>query len=237
MWLRVNGLGLAFLSVTAAACGAVVTPSFAPPSATPTTAPTDTADGAFSQTFFIENRGGPAFTVRIDGAAHSVISCDAGEWLKPGEGTVPPLPWHLTMDWVTGGAPIFSQDVRTLPYWFVQIGESTAMSDEPILGPMGPSCGQEISQVEAIDEARQHTSLETLVSVAAGRFSQLNGNPGVGPGHDIKPEDLVWAVRFSGDIEVCGPSPGGCVMRPGTATVFLDFATGAFRSTQVHSPG
>jgi hypothetical protein len=187
--------------------------------------------------FFIENRGGPAFNLRIDGKAHSVISCDAGEWLIPGEGTVPPLPWHLTMDRVTGGAPIFSQDVRVLPFYFVQIGESVVTSETPVSGPMGPKCGAEVTQDEAIAEAKRHTSLETLVSVAAGRFSQLNTDPGIGPGHDIKLEDLVWAVTYSGDIEICPPSPYACQTRPGTATVFLAFATGVWRSTQVHSPG
>ena len=188
--------------------------------------------------FFIENRGGPAFNVRIDGKAHSVISCDAGEWLIPGEGSVPPLPWHLTMDRVTGGAPIFSQDVRVLPYWFVQIGEATAMSDQPVLGPMGPACAQQVTQEEAVATARGHTSLETLASVAAGRFDQLNTNPDLGPGFDIiEMDELVWAVTFTGEIEICAPSPGGCDTAPGTVAVFLDFATGAWLTTQTHRPG
>jgi hypothetical protein len=91
-------------------------------------------------------------------------------------------------------------------------------------------------RARAIEVAQQHTNRTTLVSAAAGRFSELNTDSAVGPGYHIKPDDLVWAVTFSGEVEICPPGPADCVSRPGRATVFLDFVTGAFLATHVYSP-
>lgn len=94
-----------------------------------------------------------------------------------------------------------------------------------------------ISQDRAVQQAREHTSATTLVSVKAGRFGDLNIDSQIGPGYPIKADDLVWAVQFSGDITICDPN-GVCYSpRPATTTVYLDYATGEFRTSGTFSPG
>ncbi len=84
--------------------------------------------------------------------------------------------------------------------------------------------------------ARLHSNLATLVSVQAGRFRNLNPDPGIGPGYPIKPDDLVWAVTFAGDVTICNPL-GTCYSpRPGTTTVFLDYLSGDFRTSETFCP-
>jgi hypothetical protein len=93
-----------------------------------------------------------------------------------------------------------------------------------------------VSEQRAIELAQAHTSSTTLVSVRSGRFADLNTDTNVGAGYPIKPDDLVWAVQFSGDITICNPL-GTCYSpRPSTTTVFLDYATGDFRTAETFSP-
>ncbi len=93
-----------------------------------------------------------------------------------------------------------------------------------------------ISQDRAVQLAQEHTSSTTLVSVTAGRFADLNTDANIGPGYPIKADDMVWAVKFSGDITICNPL-GVCYSpRPSTTTVYLDYATGEFRTTDSFSP-
>jgi hypothetical protein len=99
-----------------------------------------------------------------------------------------------------------------------------------------------ISQEEAISLARANSSVSSFVSATSGPFSQLDTHPDrTGPGYHIEPDDLVWAVKFSGDMTICGPPPaaGGdsCQSpRPGFTTVFLAYRTGTFLSSQTFSP-
>lgn len=93
-----------------------------------------------------------------------------------------------------------------------------------------------ISQDRAVQLAQEHTSSTTLVSVKAVRFGDLNAGSQIGPGYPIKADDLVWVVQFSGDITICNPL-GVCYSpRPSTTTVYLDFATGEFRTSSTFSP-
>jgi hypothetical protein len=92
-----------------------------------------------------------------------------------------------------------------------------------------------ISEDRAIRLAREHSSLTTFVSAAAGRFADLNADPNIGPGFPVKADDLVWAVTFTGDMTICNPL-GACPSpRPGTVTVFLDYQSGAFRTSESYS--
>jgi hypothetical protein len=106
-------------------------------------------------------------------------------------------------------------------------------SPSPSQASMPPSF---ISQQRAIELARGHSSLTTFVSVRAGRFGDLNTDANIGPGFTIRPDDLVWAVQFLGDMTICSPL-GACLSpRPGTTTVYLDYATGDFRAADGESP-
>ena len=47
----------------------------------------------------------------------------------------------------------------------------------------------------------------------------------------------VWAVTFAGNITICDPN-GVCYSpRPSTTTVYLEYATGAFRTSDTFSAG
>lgn len=230
---------VAFVLGTLAVVGCTSVVPTSPPSSapTPTIIPTAASTADPYHAFFIENRGGPAFTVEIGGMEIRTAVCDSGLGLRPGEDNVPLLPWDLTLVRVKDGNAILDRSINDLPHWFVLIGDRTiGPVDAPVEGPPGPTCAPEVSRDSAISLAGDHTSLATLESAKAGRFGSLN-TANIGPGYDIELDDLVWAVTFSGDMQICGPSPGACETRPGTATVFLDYATGAFRTTQVYSPG
>jgi hypothetical protein len=109
-------------------------------------------------------------------------------------------------------------------------------SDSSPSGSASVMPSSSVSEQRAIELAQAHTSSTTLVSVHSGRFADLNTDPHIGPGYPIKPDDLVWAVQFSGDITICNPL-GACYSpRPSTATVFLDYATGDFLTTETFSP-
>ena len=93
-----------------------------------------------------------------------------------------------------------------------------------------------ISEARAIELARQHTTLSTVVSATTGRFGDVNSDPNIGPGYPIKADDIVWAVKFSGEISICNPL-GVCESpRPSLTTVYLDFATGTFLTSDTFSP-
>jgi hypothetical protein len=185
----------------------------------------------------LENRGGPAFTVRIGDVQVATLRCDSAELLRPGEDGLPELPWDLSLVRVLGEFPLLREQVAVLPRWYVQLGdESLGLSDQVVLGPIPPPCPPEISRESAIELAAGHTNLTTLVSARAGRFGELNTSPGLGSGHPIPLDALVWAITYSGDVEICPPSPSECFTRPGEATVFLDYETGGYRTTQVYSP-
>jgi hypothetical protein len=92
-----------------------------------------------------------------------------------------------------------------------------------------PSGG--ISEARAIELASRHTSLLTFVSAAAGPFRESNIQPGIGLDYPIKPDQLVWAVTYSGDVTVCGPIANCFSPRPATIAVFLDYWTGDFLSS------
>jgi hypothetical protein len=93
-----------------------------------------------------------------------------------------------------------------------------------------------ISKARAIELASRHTPLMTFVSAAAGPFRELNIQPGIGPDYPIKPDQLVWAVTYSGDVTICGPIANCFSPRPATIAVFLDYWTGDFLSSATTAP-
>lgn len=135
---------------------------------------------------------------------------------------VPPTRAGVLVTWTDGSQP------TVVRFAMDESGNLTAGRPEP-----APTA---ISENQAIELAGQHTTFTTLVSVKAGLFADVNTEPGIGAGYPIKPGELVWAVTFSGETTVCPPAGACWSPRPGTVTVFLDYATGAFRASQALSP-
>ena len=103
--------------------------------------------------------------------------------------------------------------------------------------PDSASPASSISKDRAIELAREHTTATSLVSVTSGPFAALNTDSRIGAGYPIAPDDLVWAVTFAGNITICDPN-GVCYSpRPSTTTVYLEYATGAFRTSDTFSAG
>lgn len=98
-----------------------------------------------------------------------------------------------------------------------------------------PSGG--ISQTTAIALARGNAGMmvQGFVSAVAGPFSELN--EGIGPGADMAPTRLVWAVTLSGYAQPCPPNGATCEPpRVGTVTYYFDYFTGAFLASSGSFP-
>ena len=117
------------------------------------------------------------------------------------------------------------------------MGAAAQLTLGPLTEPTAPTGG--ISEAQAIALAHQDNSLQTFESATAGAFADLNIEPqNTGPGIGVKPDQLVWAVKFAGDMTICPPSPGAACMspRPGIQVVYLDYHTGAYLLVEGSSP-
>jgi hypothetical protein len=104
-------------------------------------------------------------------------------------------------------------------------------------GGAGTPLASGITRDAAIAAARTHVSMTTVEGASAGTFADLDADPQhTGPGNGIKPDRLVWAVRFSGDITICTPVGDCWSPRPASSVVFLDYGTGDFITTETLSP-
>ena len=105
----------------------------------------DLAPPAEPAVLYLENRGGPAYTVRVGGRDIKTVGCGVYARLTPGEDGAPQLPWNLTVIRTGPGDVIASKTIARLPQWFVQIGSATpvGISTQPVLGPAGPTCPPE----------------------------------------------------------------------------------------------
>jgi hypothetical protein len=102
-----------------------------------------------------------------------------------------------------------------------------------------PSLTGGIPRDQAIALARSHLAPDwTFIDAEAGTFARLDSEPQqTGPGSDVKPTDLVWAVTFTGSMTICPPNGAPCFSpRPGIVVVYLDFRSGALRMTEGSSP-
>ncbi|MEO7666716.1 MAG: hypothetical protein ABIU97_06745 [Dehalococcoidia bacterium] len=99
---------------------------------------------ALPPVLYVENRGGPAFVVRIAGEDGDgvTMACDSGTALTPGQRGVPILPWDLTVTQVQDGAVLLATQVTSLPRWLVLIGgdDLGGLSTVAVAGPPGPTC-------------------------------------------------------------------------------------------------
>jgi hypothetical protein len=96
-----------------------------------------------------------------------------------------------------------------------------------------PSGG--ITEAQAIELSRSHTTMTAFASASVGTFRDL-APPGTGFGPSDTPARLVWAVRFTGEMTICNPLGVCDAPRPGVATVYLDYFTRAFVSSAGFSP-
>ncbi len=56
-------------------------------------------------------------------------------------------------------------------------------------------------------------------------------------GAGIAPDEDVWVVTFEDHVTICPPDGSACWSpRAGTATVFLDYATGRYREGSMRAP-
>ncbi len=95
---------------------------------------------------YLENRGGPEFTVRIGGRDITTVACDSGAEISSGRDGVPDLPWDVEIVRSATGMTVDAARIAALPQWFVQIGDSSVgFSVFPISGPAGPTCPAEAS--------------------------------------------------------------------------------------------
>jgi hypothetical protein len=98
-----------------------------------------------------------------------------------------------------------------------------------------------ITRAAAENLAKEHVPAgAVVVDAAAGPFAEVYTPPGnsrPGPDYPVKPTDIVWAVTFEQDIEICPPDGSSCSPpRPATTRVFLDYLTGEFKASSTYAP-
>jgi hypothetical protein len=90
---------------------------------------------------YVENRGGPAFDIVVNGIKVASVACDGYQTVVPGASNIPQLPWDLVITRERDGSRLLAQHVTELPRWFVQMGnEPLGLSEAVILGPIPPTC-------------------------------------------------------------------------------------------------
>jgi hypothetical protein len=89
----------------------------------------------------VENRGGPALSIRVNGAEVLQLTCNDARLIEPGVNGVPPLPWTVTVARIRNDVLVATQPIADLPEWYLQIGDaSLGFGKTPPAGPAGPSC-------------------------------------------------------------------------------------------------
>ena len=82
----------------------------------------------------LEDRGGPAYAIYINGVLATTVECDGNDFLEASDW---PLPWDLKMVWVDSNTTVLSTTVSKLPAWITQFGTKPAkVSYFPVIGPV-----------------------------------------------------------------------------------------------------
>jgi hypothetical protein len=111
-----------------AACSSVSTPS-----------PSPAVTGPVG--LYVENRGGPALSVAINGTKVAAVACNTTSLLVPSENGVPPLPWDVSVTTGPTAVVVYSGRLTSVPAWFLQIGGTVlGIGTTPPIGPSGPTC-------------------------------------------------------------------------------------------------
>lgn len=96
--------------------------------------------------------------------------------------------------------------------------------------------GSGISQTQAIEIASRASQLRQPVLVDIHQARLPDAQQGDDASSQRDPQDRAWVVTFSGTLEICRPAPGGCEFRTGTATVYLDYTSGAYLKRNASAP-
>jgi hypothetical protein len=140
-------------------------PPTCPPSGTPSPS---VAPAGQPQALYIENRGGPAFTVMINGMVAADVGCGTAPMLFAGQDAVPPLPWDLKISRDRDGSVLVDERVTELPKWFVQIGDAALGLGGPVAGPPGPSCPPPVTPAPIVTPVPTPTCCATMSTPVPG---------------------------------------------------------------------
>ncbi|MDQ6721503.1 MAG: hypothetical protein M3003_12020 [Candidatus Dormibacteraeota bacterium] len=83
----------------------------------------------------IISKGGPAASIRINGAEAVRVACNGGAALMPGAQGLPALPWTLQVLDQTNSHIILEERVTELPRWLLIQRDSAGLSRNAIAGP------------------------------------------------------------------------------------------------------
>jgi len=110
--------------------------------------------------------------------------------------------------------------------------EQGSATESPTAGPSG------ISRDLAIQLSSTAVPQDAvLVSAAAGRFADVYDTSNLASGYPVRPDQLVWAVKYESEFTICPPDGSPCwTPRPGWTTVILDFFTGKVLASPGVSP-
>ena len=172
----------------------------------PSFLPASPTESGWPTVLYLENRGGPPFTVRIDGTDIITVACDSAPTLTPGQDNVPQLPWDLTIVRVGDASTLADVHLNQLPRWFVQIGdEPLGISSNPVSGPPGPGCPPASSSAAPISSLLTGTPWpgETPpacpASLIAGRLVE-HSQSGIGAATDGEVVPVVWPHGYSAGL-------------------------------------
>jgi hypothetical protein len=149
---------------------------------------------------YMENRGGPAFDVVVNGIKVATVACGGYQTVAPGASNIPQLPWDLVITRERDGSRLLAQHVTELPRWFVQMGnEPLGLSDAVIMGPIPPTCapGDPTAKPAVLTPTEAIASVVAFVGEPArtGDLAARDPDGGaVGPFYEVSNSHLVATV-------------------------------------------
>jgi hypothetical protein len=88
----------------------------------------------------VESKGGVDVTIVISGRQVATVRCNGADVLRPGERTVPPLPWELEITALSDNRKLLAARISELPRWVLITSDQASILSSPVAGPPGPPC-------------------------------------------------------------------------------------------------